>query len=58
MSGPGNAYIGFRLGLDNEAVNYSSILEATAPTGDKAKGFSTGRGLSTGPIVSATVFLR
>jgi hypothetical protein len=43
MSGPGNAYIGFRLGVDSDAVNYSSTLEATAPTGDKAKGFSTGR---------------
>jgi hypothetical protein len=43
MNGLGNAYIGFRLGVDNEAVNYSSTLEATAPTGDKAKGFSTGR---------------
>jgi hypothetical protein len=44
MSGLGNAYIGFRVGVDNEnIVNYSSTLEATAPTGDKAKGFSTGR---------------
>jgi hypothetical protein len=43
MNGLGNAYIGFRLGVDNDAVNYSSTLEATAPTGDKAKGFSTGR---------------
>jgi hypothetical protein len=43
MSGLGNAYIGFRLGVDNDAVNYSSTLEGTAPTGDKAKGFSTGR---------------
>jgi hypothetical protein len=39
MSGLGNAYVGFRLGVDNDAVNYSSTLEATAPTGDKAKGF-------------------
>ena len=43
MSGIGNAYVGFRLGVDNDALNYSSNLEATAPTGDKAKGFSTGR---------------
>jgi hypothetical protein len=43
MNGLGNAYVGFRLGVDNDAVNYSSTLEATAPTGDKAKGFSTGR---------------
>jgi hypothetical protein len=43
MSGLGNAYVGFRLGVDRDAVNYSSTLEATAPTGDKSKGFSTGR---------------
>ena len=43
MNGLGNAYVGFRLGVDNDAVNYSSTLEGTAPTGDKAKGFSTGR---------------
>ena len=43
VSGLGNAYVGFRLGVDHDAVNYSSTLEATAPTGDKAKGFSTGR---------------
>jgi hypothetical protein len=43
VSGLGNAYVGFRLGVDNEVVNYSSTLEATAPTGDKAEGFSTGR---------------
>jgi len=43
MSGLGNAYVGFRLGVDHDIVNYSSTVEATAPTGDKAKGFSTGR---------------
>jgi hypothetical protein len=43
MNGLGNAYVGFRLGVDHEALNYASTLEATAPTGDKAKGFSTGR---------------
>jgi hypothetical protein len=43
MNGLGNAYVGFRLGVDSDAVNYASTLEATAPTGDKAKGFSTGR---------------
>jgi hypothetical protein len=43
MNGLGNAYVGFRLGVDSDVVNYSSTLEATAPTGDKAKGFSTGR---------------
>jgi hypothetical protein len=43
MSGLGNAYVGFRLGIDHDVLNYSSTLEATAPTGDKSKGFSTGR---------------
>jgi hypothetical protein len=43
MNGIGNAYVGFRLTEDNPAVNFSSNLVATAPTGDKAKGFSTGR---------------
>jgi hypothetical protein len=43
MSGIGNAYVGFRLGADSDIVNYSSTLEGTAPTGDKANGFSTGR---------------
>jgi hypothetical protein len=43
MNGIGNAYIGFHLGVDNPAVNFGSNLEATAPTGDKDKGFSTGR---------------
>src|SRR5262245_5244980 len=43
MNGPGNAYLGFHIGIDNEAINYASNDQATAPTGDKAKGFSTGR---------------
>jgi hypothetical protein len=43
MNGIGNAYVGFRLGLENPGVNFASNLVATAPTGDKAKGFSTGR---------------
>src|SRR5215472_11850935 len=43
MNGLGNAYLGFHIGIDNEAINYASNVEATAPTGDKAKGFSTGR---------------
>ena len=43
MNGIGNAYVGFHLGVDNPAVNFGSTLEATAPTGDKDKGFSTGR---------------
>jgi hypothetical protein len=43
MNGIGNAYVGFRLGVNNPSVNFSSNLVATAPTGDKDKGFSTGR---------------
>src|SRR5262245_59530735 len=43
VNGLGNAYVGFRIGVDHEAINYASNVEATAPTGDKAKGFSTGR---------------
>lgn len=43
MSGVGNAYLGFRLGVANPSLNFASNLVATAPTGDKDKGFSTGR---------------
>jgi len=43
MNGIGNAFLGFRAGVDREAMNYSSTLELTAPTGDKSRGFSTGR---------------
>src|SRR5262245_56683075 len=43
MNGLGNAYVGFHLGVEREAVNFASNLEATAPTGDKDKGLSTGR---------------
>jgi len=43
ISGIGNAYIGIRGGVDGRAVNFMSNLEATAPTGDKDKGLSTGR---------------
>jgi hypothetical protein len=43
INGIGNAYIGFRIGADNPAVNFSSNLVASAPTGDKTQGFSTGR---------------
>jgi hypothetical protein len=42
-SGVGNAFLGFRAGVDSEVVNYTSNLEFTAPTGDKERGFSTGR---------------
>jgi hypothetical protein len=43
MNGLGNAYLGFHIGVDRETVNFGSNVEATAPTGDKDKGFSTGR---------------
>jgi hypothetical protein len=43
MNGIGNAYLGFRAGINSDALNYSSTLEFSAPTGDTAKGFSTGR---------------
>ena len=42
-SGLGNAFVGFRLNVDNDTVDYSSTLDFTAPTGDKSRGFSTGR---------------
>jgi hypothetical protein len=43
MSGVGNAFVGARLTVNNDAINYSSTLELTGPTGDKSLGFSTGR---------------
>ena len=43
MNGLGNAFVGGRLTIDSESVTYSSTLELTAPTGDKTRGFSTGR---------------
>jgi hypothetical protein len=43
MSGIGNAYAGLRFGVGDDAVNYTSNLELTAPTGDRSRGFSTGR---------------
>jgi len=43
VNGVGNAYAGIRFGMDNPAVNFVSNLVVTAPTGDKDKGFSTGR---------------
>jgi hypothetical protein len=42
-SGLGNAFVGFRVSVPNDKLNYSSTLELTAPTGDKSRGFSTGR---------------
>src|SRR5215475_2864833 len=43
MNGLGNAYLGFHIGVDRDAVNFASNVEATAPTGDQDKGLSTGR---------------
>jgi hypothetical protein len=43
VTGPGNAYAGVRVGVYNPAVDFVSNLVVTAPTGDKDKGFSTGR---------------
>src|SRR5215471_14656799 len=43
VSGLGNAYVGLRFKIDNEALKFSSTIEGTAPTGDKDKGLSTGR---------------
>src|SRR5439155_23468009 len=43
VNGIGNAYLGLQLAADNPAVNFASNLVFTAPTGDKDKGFSTGR---------------
>jgi len=41
-TGIGNAYADLRLTLLNQLVNYTSLLTAAAPTGDKTAGFSTG----------------
>jgi hypothetical protein len=43
MTGIGNAFLGFRAGVKSDAINFTSNLEFTAPTGDKSRGFSTGR---------------
>jgi hypothetical protein len=42
MSGLGNAYLGFNVYADSDSVNYTSTVEATAPTGSRDEGFSTG----------------
>ena len=41
-NGIGNVYGQFRLTFANPVVNFESTLTGTAPTGDKATGFSTG----------------
>ena len=43
MNGLGNAFLGLRAGINSESVSYTSSLEVSAPTGDKSRGFSTGR---------------
>src|SRR5437667_3755448 len=43
VNGIGNAFLGGRLDVSGDALSYSSTLELTAPTGDKARGFTTGR---------------
>jgi hypothetical protein len=42
-AGIGNVYADLNLTLRNPVVNYGSTLVGTAPTGDKARGLSTGR---------------
>jgi len=43
VNGIGNAFVGLHLGVSHQALDFDSNVEATAPTGDKDKGFSTGR---------------
>jgi hypothetical protein len=43
VSGIGNAYVGVRMGIDTDEMNFVSNFVVTAPTGDRDKGFSTGR---------------
>jgi hypothetical protein len=43
MNGIGNAYVGVDLTFDSDAVNFTSTIEGTAPTGNESKGFSTGK---------------
>lgn len=42
-NGIGNAFVDARLMLPNPRLNFYSTLTGAAPTGDSAKGFSTGR---------------
>jgi hypothetical protein len=39
----GDMYAGLFFSVDGEVLNYSSGIVATAPTGDRSRGFSTGR---------------
>lgn len=43
VNGIGNFYTDLRLSVLNPAVNYVTTLTATAPTGDRDKGLSTGK---------------
>jgi hypothetical protein len=42
MNGIGNVFTGLSLSADSPTLNFTSDLVATAPTGDKDRGFSTG----------------
>jgi hypothetical protein len=42
-SGIGNAYLNLSAAADTSLFRYWSVASAAAPTGDKSKGFSTGR---------------
>lgn len=42
-NGLGNIYLTLRLSASNSTATYISSLKAAAPTGDSARGFSTGR---------------
>ncbi len=43
MSGIGNLYAGLQGRIDSDVLNYVSTIELSAPTGDRDRGFSTGR---------------
>lgn len=43
VNGIGNAYVGIGFGIDDPALNFASNLVISAPTGDRSRGFSTGR---------------
>lgn len=43
VNGVGNAYLGFQLAAGDPVVNFASNLVFTAPTGNRDRGFSTGR---------------
>src|SRR5215831_1270397 len=42
VNGIGNAFTGFLISANTESLRYSSDVMLTAPTGDRARGFSTG----------------